>query len=615
MPNFTRKEWEKYEKILELYETRPIRYRLKLFFLFFQSFIGVLLLVSAVFLLVRYAAVSPASRVSVRIWILLGVTLGLSLWGYLMAVMNRPWKGHYLLPRKRYPNLYRKVNWISRKVKGPKIHAIYLTHEMNAAVASSFVWIPFLRRNVLMVGYPLLCALSRHAFLGCLAHEIGHLSRKHLSVGAFFYWIHSFWTNLQLGIFSLLYSPWLKFYMPLLERTALPLFRRHEIEADRFSVESFGSEYAAACQVELQLRSDWFESTVVRELLKKMQKGGWTELNVAAFLREELRREIPPEKIASELASAMRRTNFVFDPHPSFRERFALTGAADPMPYASARGDALERFLGNDPAFPENFNRYLHSLLDATAMSMKNRAEGAEQFLRSAGYSPDGKLEEISRVIDALFDSGRKEDAEAFVKACYKAHPEIPEIACRYACTLMENSPDEAAELFEKSLEKCPSLYYFAEEFLFSYYMENSLTDRLKAFLEIREGRLARLGKAVSAELKATDAVSGYVPLPDIAKALREKLAAFKGIDCAYCVERKLEEGSSLSMKFVVVRYRYFSFFSLKSASELLDEFRAAFPDFNFIERSQKYCERNLAPVPNALFYQRGETGKSVGNQ
>lgn len=186
MSDFTRKEWEKYERILDVYENHPGLYRLKLFFLFFQSFFGILLLVAVIFLLVRFAAIKPASRISVRIWIFLGISVGISLWGYLLAALNRPWKGLYLLRRKQYPNFYRKVNWISRKVKGPKIHAIYLTHEMNAAVSSSFVWIPFLRRNVLMVGYPLLCALSRRAFLGCLAHEIGHLSRKHLSIGAFF---------------------------------------------------------------------------------------------------------------------------------------------------------------------------------------------------------------------------------------------------------------------------------------------------------------------------------------------------------------------------------------------------------------------------------------------
>jgi len=613
MASFTRKEWEKYEKILDVYENHPVLYRLKLFFLFFQSFFGILLLVAVIFLLVRYAAIKPASRISVRIWAFLGISVGISLWGYLMEVLNRPWKGLYLLRRKEYPNFYRKVNWISRKVNGPKIHAIYLTHEMNAAVSSSFVWIPFLRRNVLMVGYPLLCALSRRAFLGCLAHEIGHLSRKHLSVGAFFYWIHAFWTNLHLGIFSLLYTPWLKYYMPALERTALPLFRHNEVEADRFSVERFGAEYAAACQVELQLKSDLFDRVVLRKVLAKMQKGEWGNLNVSVFLRDELRQEIPPGKISSGLEKAMRHMNYVFDPHPSFRERFALTGTADPLPYASVRGDALERFLGNNPAFLEDFNGYLHTLLDKSAANMKERSEGAAEFLRNAEYSQESPLEDLSRVIDALFDAGRREEAEAFVRECYKAHPEIPEIACRYACVLMEDSDssDEAAELFEKSLEKCPSLYYFAENFLFSYYMENGLTDRLKAFLDLREGRLAKLVKDVSAELKETDVVKGYVPLPDVAKALREKLASSKEIECAYCVERKLEEGSSFSVKFVVfqIRYRWFQF--QKDPKELLGQFQANFPDFSFAIRKKKYCERFLIPVPKSLFYRRGEKADS----
>ena len=69
-----------------------------------------------------------------------------------------------------------------------RIHGVYLTDDLNAAMVQTPSYGIFGGlRNELWLGLPLMVAMDEPHFTSVLAHEIGHLARRHGSFGARIY--------------------------------------------------------------------------------------------------------------------------------------------------------------------------------------------------------------------------------------------------------------------------------------------------------------------------------------------------------------------------------------------------------------------------------------------
>lgn len=590
----TVEEWEKYEKSIALFESSPKRYYAKLAWLFAQSCLMFLLVAGILFFLFFF-----------REWGFLLVCLGISLFVYVTVMLNRPWKGLLKLERRKYAAIYRRINWISRKVHGPKIHAVYLSPEFNASVSSVFTFLPFLRRNVLILGYPLLSSMSGKAVTGFLAHEIGHLANNHLSVSCVFYSLVTFWENLYLGVFNFITGLWLRFYLPAVHVAALPIYRRHEIEADRFIVGALGPEYAAAALVENTLAAARYRKFDIRE---KYFSEEWDSFDIASFLRDYFHTPLPPEEAGKIIGTAMRSMTPVNEEHPPFRKRLEIAGVRDWRSYSAAKPDALDKLIGKDPAFYEDVNRFLHELCDPVAEDSRIiRQEAADYLLRYSSDDPEVCMEYISDMVNALQVTGRERECDDFIMRCYAAHPEIPEVACRYGIVLAgRDDPEKGIEIIEQAVSACPSLIFMANDTLVMYYLETGDTARLKAFFEMRSGQMNRISDKLEAELDCRDELSAFTPNAAMLKHLTERLKKLKQVARAYCVQRKIEKGSSESVKFIVLEQRTSgsSFRLVRPVEDLLDELSEEFC-FRFEVREKSFCRKYLDHIPGALFYDR----------
>src|SRR6185503_13477577 len=80
------------------------------------------------------------------------------------------------------------ISELREALNGPSVHHVLLSDEFNAGIVQiprfgMFGWL----QNYLIVGLPLLQALSPQEFRAVLAHEFGHLSGRH---GKFSGWIY-----------------------------------------------------------------------------------------------------------------------------------------------------------------------------------------------------------------------------------------------------------------------------------------------------------------------------------------------------------------------------------------------------------------------------------------
>lgn len=91
----------------------------------------------------------------------------------LVAWLTRPRLGRVpddIVARAEVPALYRLVDSVADAVGAPRVHAIVIDHEFNAAIAQ----VGWRRRPVLWLGLPYVLNLDRQGLVGLVGHEVAH---------------------------------------------------------------------------------------------------------------------------------------------------------------------------------------------------------------------------------------------------------------------------------------------------------------------------------------------------------------------------------------------------------------------------------------------------------
>jgi Zn-dependent protease with chaperone function len=158
------------------------------------------------------------------------------------------------------PELFECLRQLRRELRAPRIHEVWVDGGFNAAVAQfPRLGIVGPHRNVLLLGLPLMLGLQESELRAVLAHELGHISRRHGRAGVWVYRLRITWERLGLqmeavGTWSaLLVRPFVRWYVPRFERASLALARRHEHEADHAAARAVGAETAASALVRTEI--------------------------------------------------------------------------------------------------------------------------------------------------------------------------------------------------------------------------------------------------------------------------------------------------------------------------------------------------------------------------
>lgn len=597
-----RKTWEAYEKSRKLYNEHPKLYWLKLLFLLAQSFFVLSLILGMLTLLILWIIKEPFSK-NIKIWLFLIVNAIVTVYIYFIILTSYPWKGMLYLKKRDYPELYRSINWVAHILKARKIHRIYLSSDFNAAVASTFTFVPGLRRNVLILGYPLLCAMSSKALLGCLAHEFGHLAGNHLSWSGIFFRLNAFWAAFQLGIFTWAFSFWRNRFLKSLNWTLHPVYYKQEIEADRHVVDKFGADYAADFLLQLELKKDILENdaTIKQRILSE----DFRTIDFAGAIWNLLQKPLERENCESGITKAMKYISPIFDEHPSFRERLAMTGIKDFTPHLMKEPDALKKLVGDSPKFFDSVNDYYRQN-EKFYTEIRAQHDMNMQILENFDISADYTKEDCIKYLSALGNLLRKEELDAFLDRSCGRFPDTPDLKCLKLLNCLEKSEAEQyrsaimAELEAIAIQN-PMLIYLVNDTLLLYYLEHGENEKIKVFFDLRDGAIAKNNKKLNARLSEKDVL---VPFPLNETQRQDMIVLFskmKMIRCAYAVERRLDN-LAIGMKYLVIRLRAFT---LSNPAEIIAELQGVFPDYRPEIAKAEFCKKVLDEIPGACIYDR----------
>jgi len=310
---------------------------------------------------------------------LLGGTVALLVWNHSVFILKFGWKvilvlGGVLiglframrvhweppdgvaLDERSAPELFRLLDELRARFRVRRLERVLLTDDLNAGVSQLPRWGLFGEANYLVLGLPLLQALSPDDMKAVLAHEFGHLSRNHSRTRAWIYRVVRTYENAlgQLGSNRLL-ARFLNWYVPRLDVLSFPMRRQNEYEADQGSVEAVGAERTAQALVNVSVRNgahDEFESSV-RAQVRTAERPPAGLFNVWPRMLADQSRADAEQSLAEALSES---TGFA-DTHPSLGDRLRAIrelAPASKLPDPHVEGvperTAAEAFLGTSYA-------------------------------------------------------------------------------------------------------------------------------------------------------------------------------------------------------------------------------------------------------------------------
>lgn len=315
-----------------------------LFFIFFPSVLLYGVASGKVPLLISLIPICFSGYVSYRYW---------------QRVFRRCKPDGFLLDPKRFGVLYDDVRAICRDLKIRPIRQIYLDIGVDIRVVPRLPAFKSQQRNILIIGYPLVCTMDAKSFRIYLTRALCHENRR-IARNATLRWIAGLWALLPKE--SILGDDVLEFVLcPGLKMAFFPLQVRAELAADQWCAETFGQQDFAACITQVCFRLEKFDAMKI--VRTRFSESGPDDARAAAVIRDEIRRPVPEAEAKCILGRLLRTSEPVDEALPPFRERIGTDDPAALLPYLERTPDAAEHYLFSDVAFEREYNSILKKAL------------------------------------------------------------------------------------------------------------------------------------------------------------------------------------------------------------------------------------------------------------
>jgi Zn-dependent protease with chaperone function len=260
------------------------------------------------------------------------------------------------LRRADAPKLFALIDELRAATGARRIDHVLIDGDLNASVAQvpRFGWFGP-TRQYLVIGLPLVTALSDDAFRAVLAHELGHVSARHGRFAAWIYRIRLTWVRLldtleEQGHWGAgLFSRFFRWYAPYFAAYSFVLARQHEYEADRASARVAGASAAGCALARLDLAAAYLGESYWPSVYKQAQHVAVPVCRPYAELEDALQAGPSDEHVKRFSRAALILETGTADTHPSLSDRLAALGVEAEAAVEEARmavRSAAARLLG-----------------------------------------------------------------------------------------------------------------------------------------------------------------------------------------------------------------------------------------------------------------------------
>ncbi|HAX74761.1 MAG TPA: peptidase [Cyanobacteria bacterium UBA11372] len=461
------------------------------------------------------------------------------------------------LSRQQAPRLFALVNELTAKLQAPRFHHILLTEDFNAGVRQRprlgvFGWY----QNYLIVGLPLMQALSQSQFRAVLAHELGHLSGNH---NRFNGWIYRIQTTYALMFerlhqsghegSSVLFDSFFNWYAPFFSAYSFVLRRMNEYEADRCAAELAGEKNAAEALINVEVKARFLESSFWPDVFKKVQHQIEPPATTYSQMFTAMEASGNCENATKWLAQALAEKTNNADTHPCLSDRLTALG------YSQAK---QQKITLPPPVKTSAAQQLLGEVLNQLTAGFDAdwKQANATPWRQRYAY-----VQESLQKLQSLAEKAQKQPLtpeEAWNRACWTEEFNGQEVALPLFKEILETQPSHAAANYavgqillqkddetgivfiEKAMESQPD-YAIDGCYLIYYYLNrHEKTKEAKAYQKRAEEyyEMVLLARQERSFVRASDEFQPHKLSASDVKKMRQQLSNYPEVKIGYLVQK-----------------------------------------------------------------------------
>ncbi|HXE40907.1 MAG TPA: M48 family metallopeptidase [Azonexus sp.] len=567
---------ERFEQLVQRLEPlalrSPGRYKLRVLML---ALLGNAYLTTMLLLIVAVLGGLLASIMVLKaLAIKLIIVVGFFLWMILKAlwVKIEPPAGTAISAREA-PELFAMINDLQRTLDAPRFHHVLITEEFNAGVVQSprlgiFGW----PRNYLLLGLPLMHALSAEQFKAVLAHEFGHLARGHGRVSNWIYRQRLRWSRL-LGILeatessgSFLFKPFLNWFVPYFNAYSFPLARANEYEADATATRLVSAHSAAQALTAVNVVGSYLSERYWQDIHRQADDQPQPAFAPYSGLAGGLAGQLDETAVHSWLEQALACQTSLADTHPSLSDRLAALSAPADLALP-APGAAADHLLGSRrESIAASFDRRWQQNIAAAWEARYREVQDERQNLADLDQRRQNG-EELS--VKERFDyalltesAGKAPDAAlAQLETLYAEHPDDMLVGVALGARRLNRDDASGCALLERAMQLDEQAIAKCCELLRDYHWRQGRRQEAEDWHRRLSERQTLLDAAARERNRVlvNEKFDRHGLGDEELRVLREQLQAIPGLAKVYFVKKRVEHLAHLPC--YVLGYRVTGFF------------------------------------------------------
>lgn len=530
----------------------PTGYKLRVVLL---ALLGNAYLAAMLVLIFILFAVLLASVVVLKaIGLKLALVVGFFLWMVLQAlrVNIAPPQGTELRP-KDAPELFAMIGELRRRLGAPAFHHVLVTDEFNAGVVQAprlgvFGW----HRNYLLIGLPLMKALSAEQFKAVLLHEFGHLAKGHGRLSNWIYRQRLRWSRLMHALEandskgSFLFKPFLNWYAPYFNAYSFPLARANEYEADAASARLVSTQAAAQALTSVNVIGSYLGERYWPQIHRQADELPQPGFAPYSDMGRGVATELDEASVQAWLAQALARRTTSDDTHPALADRLKAIGAS-PQLAPPAPGQAADRLLGTALAsVTAAFDRRWRDCIEP-AWHERHREvqEGRRRLTELNGMHESGTAlcwqDAYERATLTESVGAEAEAALAQFRLLYEREPDNAYVGYGLGVRLLGRADDSGFAMVERAMQLDEQLILQGSKVLRDYCRQHGREQEAHLWNQRLTERTQLLDAAERERnsVRLQDKFERHGLPPDALEELRVQLRAVPGLRKAYFVRKK----------------------------------------------------------------------------
>jgi Zn-dependent protease with chaperone function len=486
--------------------------------------------------------------------------------------------GGLRLTRENVPGLFKVLDDLRQRLNTPPLHNVLLSHDFNACVSQ----VPRLgllgwHKNYLVVGLPLMKALSVEQFRAVLAHELGHLSRGHARASNWIYRLRRIWQQLDEAFSrtshwgAALIRPFFKRYIPYFAAMSFPLARANEYEADAASVQLTSARAAAQALTSTSVIDAYFTERYWPAIRARAQDIPQPAVAPFSDFAVTAVQEVPVQELQrwQETALAMKTSHD--DTHPSLTDRLKGIGAeAEFAPPAS--GESAERLLGPaasglQSAFDEAWRKDVADSWRKTYESTRTARERLAE-LRSRAAQEELDVSSSVQLAGLEEELGNGPAAAlAMLRELAQKHPGSLAVRFSIAGQLLRSCDAEGVEAMESVIREDVDALVPGAQLLRDYYVDHG--DLARA-IEWHQRYIERASEIEAAQqerntLDLSDVLVGHQLSSEQLTKLITQLRQIPQLTGVYLVRKRTQHAAEVPL--YVLAFKVQKWWSLRDAA------------------------------------------------